>query len=284
MRLKTGALRTLSGYPTIFDSYRVARVEGVSEETPRIRTFTFRDERCSRAKPGQYVMVWVQGVDEIPLSLSAINHGGLSSVTVEKVGEATAALYSEKMDNPISVRGPYGNFFQPVRGSVLVVAGGVGVAPLLPLTEDLVRLGSDVTLVVGAKKRGDIVSLTTIERLLKGKGKLIFTTEDGSYGLQGLATSPADELIAEGGLKMVYTCGPERMMRHVFDSAEESKVPVQACLERVIRCSMGLCGSCVVGGFRVCRDGPIFSSEQMRSVLDEFGVYKRDFDGSRLPP
>ena len=275
-------LEKLSDYLTNFNEYRTVRAETVLEDTTRVKIFTFRDELCNRAKPGQYIMVWVPGVDEIPLSLSSINHGGLSRITVERVGEATEALYAKNADESINIRGPYGNFFRPVKGNVLVVGGGVGLAPLLPLTEELVRLGSDVTLIVGAKTKQDIISLAEVETLLKGKGKLIFTTEDGSYGLQGLITIPADKLIAKGALRMVYTCGPERMMRHVFDSSERSRVYVQACLERVIRCSAGLCGSCVVGGFRVCRDGPIFNSEQMRDILDEFGIYKRDFDGSRL--
>lgn len=269
-------------YPTNIDAYRAARIEGVEEETPSVKTFTFKDRLCSRAKPGQYIMLWVQGVDEIPLSLSAINRQGLSSVTVEKVGEATAALHSKKTGDFVSVRGPYGNSFQLVKGNVLVVGGGVGLAPLLPLTEDLAKLGSKVTLIIGAKTRKDIVSLTKVKSLLETKGKLIVTTEDGSYGLKGLATEPMKELLAENAFKMVYTCGPELMMRRVFEIAEAREASVQACFERIIRCSVGLCGSCVVGKFRVCRDGPVFFSEQLREVLDEFGRYKRDFDGSRV--
>lgn len=272
----------LSGYPTNIDAYRAVRIEDIEEDTPSVKTFTFRDELCSRAKPGQYIMLWVQGVDEIPLSLSAINSRGLSNVTVERVGEATAALHSRKVGEFVSVRGPYGNSFQPTKGNVLVVGGGVGLAPLLPLTEDLTKLGSEVTLIIGAKTRRDIIFLTKVKPLLEKKGKLIVTTEDGSYGIKGLATNPVEELLTKNVFKMVYTCGPEPMMRRMFEISEGKKVRVQACFERIIRCSLGLCGSCIVGKFRICKDGPIFSSEQLREVLDEFGRYKRDFDGSRV--
>jgi len=272
----------LSDYPTNIDTYRAVRIEDVEEDTPSVKTFTFRDELYSRAKPGQYIMLWVQGVDEIPLSLSAINSRGLSNVTVERVGEATAALHSRKVGEFVSVRGPYGNSFQPTKGNVLVVGGGVGLAPLLPLTEDLTKLGSEVTLIIGAKTRRDIIFLTKVKPLLEKKGKLIVTTEDGSYGIKGLATNPVEELLTKNVFKMVYTCGPEPMMRRMFEISEGKKVRVQACFERIIRCSLGLCGSCIVGKFRICKDGPIFSSEQLREVLDEFGRYKRDFDGSRV--
>ena len=272
----------LLGYPTNIDAYRAVRIENIEDDTSRVKTFTFRDELCRHAKPGQYIMLWVQGVDEIPLSLSAINHRGLSSVTVEKVGEATAALHSRKVGELVSLRGPYGNSFQPTEGNVFVVCGGCGLAPLLPLTEDLTKFGSEVTLIIGAKTRKEIISLTKVKPLLEKKGKLIITTEDGSYGLKGLATTPLEELLTKNTFTMVYTCGPELMMRRVFEISEDKKVRVQACFERIIRCSLGLCGSCVVGKFRVCKDGPIFSSEQLREVLDEFGRYKRNFDGSRV--
>lgn len=270
-------------YPTNIDAYRTVKVEGVEEDTPRVKTFTFKDELCNRAKPGQYIMLWVQGVDEIPLSLSTINRNGLSAVTVERVGEATAALHLKKAGDFVSVRGPYGNFFESVKGNVLIVGGGCGLAPLLPLTEALAKLGSEVTLIVGAKTGRDIISLANVKPLLEKSGELIVATEDGSYGLKELATGPMEEVLARKEFSVVYTCGPELMMRHVFEIAEDKKVRVQACFERIIRCSVGLCGSCVVGKFRICKDGPILFSEQLREIADEFGRYKRDFDGSRIP-
>ncbi|MFH0896910.1 MAG: dihydroorotate dehydrogenase electron transfer subunit [Candidatus Bathyarchaeota archaeon] len=265
------------------DAYRTVKVESVEEETPRVKTYTFRDKLCNRAEIGQYIMLWIQGVDEIPLSLSAINRKGLSSVTVEKIGEATEAIHIKKTGEFISVRGPYGNSFRLIKGNVLVVGGGIGLAPLLPLLESLAKIGSKVTLIVGARTRREILSLTRAKTALKAvKGRLIVTTDDGSSGIKGLATDPIEDMLVEKEFSTVYTCGPEPMMRHVFEIAESRNIKVQACSERIIRCSVGLCGSCVIGKFRVCKDGPIFSSEQLRDVLEEFGKFRRDFDGSRI--
>lgn len=267
---------------TSIDAYRTVTIDMVVEETPHIKTFTFKDKLCCRAKTGQYVMLWVQGVDEIPLSLSAINRRGFCSVTVDRVGEATEALHAKQAGDCLSIRGPYGTSFRPVKGDVLVIGGGIGLAPLLPLVEDLAELGSTITLIVGARTVREIISLSRVEAALKaGKGRLIVTTDDGSCGIKGLATDPLEDLLAEKVFKTIYTCGPERMMRRVFEIAEVRGIHMQACVERIIRCSVGLCGSCVVGGLRVCKDGPIFSSDQLRMALEEFGKFRRDFDGSR---
>jgi dihydroorotate dehydrogenase electron transfer subunit len=81
---------------------------------------------------------------------------------------------------------------------------------------------------------------------------------------------------------MIYTCGPEKMMRKVFDQAEKRGIPFEASLERLMRCAIGLCGSCVIGKYRVCRDGPVFNAKQIRELKKEFGVSKRDFNGKRI--
>jgi dihydroorotate dehydrogenase electron transfer subunit len=82
---------------------------------------------------------------------------------------------------------------------------------------------------------------------------------------------------------MIYACGPEQMIQKVFESAEKHETHMEASLERLMRCAIGLCGSCTIGKYRVCRDGPIFTSEQLREVGAEFGISKRDFDGRKIP-
>lgn len=112
---------------------------------------------------------------------------------------------------------------------------------------------------------------------------IIGTTEDGSYGIQCLATEPLENLLDKQNFDIIYTCGPETMMRNVFKLAEKRKIPLEASLERLMRCGIGLCGSCVVGKYRVCRDGPVFNLAQLREVKDEFGISKLGFDGSVIP-
>lgn len=228
-------------------------------------------------------MIWIQGVDEIPLSLSTINKKGLSSVTIENVGEATAALHLKKVGDVISVRGPYGNSFKLTNGRVLLVGGGIGVVPLLPLLKVLPQAGNELTVIIGAKSREDVFSLKQVQSDITDRAaRLIITTEDGSYGLKGVATDPVINCLSQQTFDMIYTCGPEPMMRRVFNIAEKTGVEVQACFERIIRCSVGLCGSCSVGELRVCKEGPVLSSSQMRTVVNEFGVFKRGFNGRKI--
>jgi len=90
------------------------------------------------------------------------------------------------------------------------------------------------------------------------------------------------ELLTREKFDMIYACGPERMIRKIFDLTEEYGVDFEASLERLMKCAIGLCGSCVIGKYRVCMDGPIFNSKQLEEVKGEFGVSKRDFDGKKI--
>ncbi len=118
----------------------------IVEETPSIRTFVF--DRKIAARPGQFVMVWVPGVDEIPMGLSSP-----SSITVQKVGDATAALFAMHEGDRIGIRGPYGNGFS-VSGRTLAIGGGVGGAsPLLPL----VAAGQVDTFLLGARTASELL-------------------------------------------------------------------------------------------------------------------------------
>ena len=253
---------------------RIVRVEKVEEESRDVKTLWFRDEACLTATPGQFVMVWVPGVDEVPMSLSAMNIGELSAVTVKRVGEATEALHRFRPGDLMGVRGPYGRGFTLRRGKCLAVVGGIGVSAIAPLVEALSRMGSEVTVIYGARTG---VELIFLERLRRSSKRLILTTEDGSVGMRGLATDPLRELLDEG-FDVVYTCGPEPMMYRVFLEADRRGIPVEACLERIMRCCVGICGSCVVDGVRLCVEGPVLGSETLRR-LGEFGRFKRSFSG-----
>jgi len=268
----------LSAYPTSIDKPRIVKIEKVKAETPTVKTFTFHDKACSGASPGQFLMVWILGVDEIPMSLSMTNSSGLSAITVKKVGEASEALYNLRKGDAIGVRGPYGRGFTLASGNLLMVGGGTGMAPLMLLAEKLAKSPNKVTCIIGAKTRSELLFLERIKRILP---KVIATTDDGSYGLKGLATDAMEQALAKQRFNMVYTCGPEIMMFKAFQLAEQYNVPIQASLERIMRCSIGLCGSCMIGEFRVCIDGPVFTSGELRRAKEEFGAFKRDFTGRK---
>lgn len=270
-------------YPTATNHLRIVKIRGVKRESPTVRTFDFRDRLCGKAKPGQFVMVWIPGVDEIPMSLSAMHPNGLSSITVADVGEATKTLNQRKPGDVLGIRGPYGTGFTTTSGRLMIVGGGTGLAPLVPLAERVVVFPIKIDFLLGAKTRNELLFLDTIEKILSNvDARVITTTEDGSYGLRGVVTDPAERVLAKEKFDMIYACGPEQMMNKMFLTAERHNTPLQASLERLMHCAMGLCGSCVIGKFRVCRDGPVFSSQQLREVKSEFGRFKRGFDGKRV--
>jgi dihydroorotate dehydrogenase electron transfer subunit len=227
-------------------------------------------------------MLWIPGVDEIPLSILDANENGVVSVAVKKVGEATRALHNKKTGELIGLRGPFGNSFTLERGKILMVGGGTGTAPLLFLAKMLSSKMEKLVFVLGAKTKEELLFIDKLEEIC-GKRELVATTEDGSYGIKCLATTPLESLLAKEKFGMIYTCGPEQMMRKVLDLAEKHEIALEASLERLMRCAIGLCGSCVVGKYRVCRDGPVFTTKQLRSVMDEFGIVQRDFTGKVVP-
>jgi dihydroorotate dehydrogenase electron transfer subunit len=226
-------------------------------------------------------MLWIPSVDEIPLSILDANEDGAVSVAVKKVGEATRALHDKKPGDLIGIRGPFGNSFTLKGGKILIVGGGTGMAPLLFLANQLAPKATKLTFVMGAKTKEELLLIDRVEQVCK-KGNLVATTEDGSYSAKCLATAPLESLLAKERFDMIYTCGPEQMMGKVLDLAEKHEMALEASLERLMRCAIGLCGSCGVGKYRVCRDGPVFTANQLREVKAEFGIAKRDFNGKLI--
>ncbi len=259
----------------------MVKIEASRVEAENIKSINFTDILCSKANPGQFAMLWVPCVDEVPMSLAQIGPGDLCGVMVERVGDTTKALHDLEEGELLGIRGPFGNSFSVVKGNALLVAGGMGMAPLLPLGRALRRAGARVEMVCGARTRAEFCDLSQAEELAE-KENLSITTDDGSLGTKGFVTAVLPDLLKNRKYDMVYCCGPEPMMKAVFSITEEHKVLLQASMERIIKCSVGLCGSCMIGKYRVCKDGLVLTSEQLREVADEFGVYKRGFDGSRI--
>ena len=260
---------------------RTTRILDVKTESPTVKTFTFKDETCAKAVPGQFVMLWIPGVDEIPLSISGLQRDEVS-VTVAKVGEATEALHTKGKNDPIGVRGPFGKGFTLKKGNVLLVGGGTGLAPLRFLTQKLLETKAKITFLMGAKTKTELLFFEEIEGLLtKYGGKLLASTEDGTYGAKGVVTDFLEEVLSNVEFEIAYACGPEPMLVKVFNAAQKYEIPLEVSLERLMRCAIGICGSCVLGKYRVCRDGPVFNLEQLREIEDEFGKFKRDFSGKR---
>ena len=270
----------MSASLTAANTLRATRIFSVKTESPTTKTFTFKDRLCAKAKPGQFLMLWIPRVDEIPLSIMNTEDWQVS-VTVKAVGDATRHLHCMKKGETVGVRGPFGNSFTENHSRVLLVGGGTGIAPLLFLAKELAVKAERLAFVIGAKTKNELLFLTQLEALCTEQS-IIAATEDGSYGVKCLATEPLDKLLIEEKFDLVYACGPEPMLRQVFDLTEKHGIPLEVSLERLMRCGIGLCGSCMVGKYRVCKDGPVFSSQQLREVKDELGVFKLGFDGNRI--
>jgi dihydroorotate dehydrogenase electron transfer subunit len=271
----------LSVYRIAANQLRTTCILSVKTESPTVKTFTFKDKTCAEAKPGQFLMLWIPGVDEIPLSILDANEDGTVSVAAKKVGEATQALHKKKVGEIVGLRGPFGNTFTLKEGKILMIGGGTGIAPLLFLSRKLASKTPKLIFVIGAKTKEELLFTDRLGAICS-RGNLVATTEDGSYGIKCLATTPLESLLAKEKFDMIYTCGPELMMLKAFVLAEKHRIAIEASLERLMRCAIGLCGSCVVGKYRVCRDGPVFTSSQLREVEKEFGVSKLDFNGKRI--
>jgi len=273
----------LLDYHTATSTMRTTQLVSVKTVSPTVRTFSFKDKECGKAKPGQFLMLWIPGIDEIPFSVLDASENGIVSIAVKKVGEATTALHEKKKGDTVGVRGPFGNSFTIKGKKLLMVGGGTGVAPLLFLARKAIARGLQTTFVLGAKTRSELLLMNEMKRLPKNSFQLVTSTEDGTCGITGLCTEPVDRMLAREKFDEIYCCGPEKMIVKVFEAAMKHHVGLEASLERLMRCAIGLCGSCVIGRYRVCADGPVFTSKQLNEVRDEFGVTKRDRYGREGP-
>lgn len=226
-------------------------------------------------KPGQFVMVWIPGVDEKPYTISHHSPNRFG-ITVEAKGVFSKRAVSLGSGDKIGIRGPFGNGFNMGSGHkrVAVVAGGCGMAPLAPLVEAFqTDNGPEILLIQGARSKSFL--------LYPGRfaAKTEICTDDGSKGYKGFVTDILLQKIKDRKIKeladssapgfdMVYACGPEIMMAKVFEICETHDIPCQVSLERYMRCGFGVCGACVCGHAVVCTDGPVFGSKALRTMAD----------------
>lgn len=260
------------------NSVRVVKIEKVIDETPTVRTLVFSDEILSKVLPGQFAMVWIPGVNELPMSVMVSQEKSKAAFTVRRHGPGSTALYSLKAGDLIGVRGPYGNSFSIRHGRILLVGGGTGLVPLVRLATFLPE-SDDVTIIMGAKTRQEVFFEGIANQILqKNKHRVLVATEDGTSGQPGLVTDIMQKLLREETFDAVYTCGPEKMMHKVVQLAAEKKIHAEASIERMMKCGMGLCGSCCFGEVLACKDGTVFDGQYLLTNK-EFGHTHRSKSG-----
>lgn len=269
--------------PTNINKIRTVTIENVIEETPSVRTLEFKDVPGTASKAGQFLMVWIPRVEELPMSVMVSNKKGYAAVTVRRHGIGSTALYNKNVGDIIGVRGPYGNSFEIGNNkNVMLVGGGTGLVPLLRLAVQLNKAKVKTILIIGARTSNEVLFEKRAASMLSGtEHKILVSTEDGSYGLKGYPTDLLLQQIKENRLDTIYTCGPELMMKKVAQIALNNNISVQASLERYMKCGIGICASCCIGDQLVCKDGTVFNSTQI-STLTEFGTAYRDKSGRKV--
>jgi dihydroorotate dehydrogenase electron transfer subunit len=253
-------------------------------ETPRVRTLQFSVPGLN-VVPGQFFMIWVPGIDEIPMSVSSIdNDDELYEITVAMIGEATEALGSMAEGETIGVRGPFGNGFDLNVSDerVCIVGGGVGTACINPVVNHFFKVGKEFVLLNAARTEKELVFHENYLQFFHPGKDYFISTDDGTCGEQCYAHELLEKIIDENAFSFdkIYICGPERMLYQIFLACKNHSIQLEASLERMMRCGNGLCGLCSIDptGLLVCKDGPVFTLEQLETIT-EFGKYTRDFSG-----
>ncbi|MCI2425019.1 dihydroorotate dehydrogenase electron transfer subunit [Candidatus Acetothermia bacterium] len=243
----------------IIDRPRIVRITAIRDESPTVKTLSVIDRpTAERGEPGEFLMVWIPGCDEIPLSISSVT-GPNVELTVVRVGEATTRLHALKIGDQIGLRGPYGQGFSfPTNETTILVGGGYGIVPLRFLFHHYRRY-SPAKLPVVALGAKTATSLLFIAEL----NPQLIVTEDGTAGKKGLISDFLPGLIKQVQAQRLIVCGPQEMVNTLYEIACNSGIPIEASLEEYMRCGIGLCGSCVKRALLVCNDGPVFTTDKL---------------------
>ena len=231
-------------------------------------------ELASSLEAGQFVNIHVPGdasqILRIPLSFSCADAAaGTVEIVYAVVGDGTRRLAQMRPGDKSDLLGPGGRGWMPPEGcsSALLVAGGIGVPPVLCLARELAgRPGMRLNVVVGSAKASMLVG---IEELLDldCDVRVEVATDDGSAGHHGFCTDIAADLLTQGGFDYVATCGPEPMMRKVAQAAHDAGVFCEVSVERMMSCGFGACNTCNVetrhGMKGACMCGPVFDAEEV---------------------
>ncbi len=218
--------------------------------------------------PGQFVEVRVDGSPSTflrrPISINFVDRENNELwLLVATVGEGTKQLAKLKFGDVLNCVLPLGNGFTPAKQGekVLLVGGGVGVAPLLYMGAEMKRQGIEPTFLLGARTANDLLMLPIFNKY----GRAYVTTEDGSMGEKGFVTNHS--ILNQEHFDRISTCGPTPMMKAVARYARQNNVDCEASLENLMACGLGACLCCVEktaeGNLCVCKDGPVFNIKKL---------------------
>ena len=259
-------------------------VRQVVKETSDTFTLTLEAPSGNQFQPGQFSMLWVFGVGELPISISGDPAERNRLVyTVRSVGQATQTLVSREVGEAVGVRGPFGTGWPVEKAQgrdVLVIAGGIGLAPLRPVIYEVLHNREKygrLVILYGARSPRDLLyrkELTTWAR--QPETQVLVTVDYGGLswrGNVGVVTTLFKHVRLQPARSLAFACGPEIMMRFVARDLEThglARENIYLSMERNMKCAVGFCGHCQYGPHFICKDGPIFPYDQLRPLLEKY--------------
>ena len=231
--------------------------------------------------PGQFVMVYMFGVGEVPISVSGPpdSPGEPVVLTVRAVGAVTTAICNSEPGAVLGLRGPFGNSWRVETasgGDVLVVAGGIGLAPLRPVVLHALAHRSEygaASVLYGARTPQDLLYTDELNRWRDELAVEVTVDAADTAWLGRVGVVP--KLVAQAEFRpdsvRAFVCGPEVMIHYTVEALRERGVPderIFLSLERDMRCGVGLCGHCQLGPTLICRDGPVYTQAQVAQLME----------------
>jgi sulfhydrogenase subunit gamma (sulfur reductase) len=258
---------------------RPAVLKQVVDESLDVKSFVleFADGSALNSLPGQFVEVSMPGVGESTFAVSRLEPGARRfHVSVKRMGHVTKILHRSAAGETIFVRGPYGKPF-PVsdwKGTdILVIGGGIGLAPLRPVVDHILANRKDygkLDIVFGARTPGDMIFRADLTAWGRDSGiKLVKTIDIECVdwdGCVGLLPNVVKQQAYKSDRRIAVVCGPPIMIRFTMAALRELGWPDQqiyTTLEMKMQCGIGQCGRCNIGGKLVCKDGPVFRLDQI---------------------
>jgi len=249
------------------------------------------------AKAGQFVIIILNEKGErIPLTIADFDkERGTITIVFQEVGKTTLTLgLLNEGDEIAHINGPLGKASHIERlGNVVIIGGGVGIAPIHPISRALKEVGNNVTAIIGSRTKN---LLFWEDKMRNVSHKLFVTTDDGTYGIHGFVTDPLKMIIDKERVDRVMAIGPVPMMKAISSVTKEKDIHTIISLNSLMVCGMGMCGACRVNVSQetrfTCFEGPEFDgagvnftelSERLKTYTDEekisLGKFKEEFDG-----
>lgn len=258
---------------------KIYEVKKNIQETNDIFTLVLSKQKEEKPfLPGQFNMLYLFGVGEAAISISGNSDDQELTHTIRSVGYVTKGMQKLQAGDPIGVRGPFGSNWPLNKkvGNVLIVAGGVGLAPLRPA---LLHLASHrdqykkITLLYGARTPEDILYKNELEGWEKLGFNIKISVDVANVywkGMVGVVTALIEKNVQSPKDTLAFLCGPEIMLKfaiHELQRAQVEQQNIYLAMERNMQCAVGFCGHCQYGPYFLCKDGPIFSYEQVQNFL-----------------